>query len=277
MMTQRAEVLTEQSLFESVILGLPYHPDRPGFMVIKKGKLIIKEEVHTIELTDNAAILIQPQRVYQVLEISEDIQIRILRFDPEFVDDLSLQIRKIKVYKNSFIIGFNHFQITREETDRLWNSMEIIRDLLSKNEETPYRVEIIKGYISAVLYQLLALVTQRNDLLKNKITRQQELVLTYFALVEDNFVEQRSIGFYAGKMSISERYLNNIINKNTGKTPLGLINEYLLNKAKVLLSSSSLSISEIAYALQFSDLYSFSHFFKRHALSSPKEYREQFR
>jgi AraC family transcriptional activator of pobA len=106
---QHAEILTEESLFESLIFGRPYHPDKPSFMVIKKGRLLIKEEIHTIELTDNAAILIQPQRVYQVLEISKDIQIRILKFNPEFVDELSLKIRKIKVYNNSFINGFRHF------------------------------------------------------------------------------------------------------------------------------------------------------------------------
>lgn len=274
---QQVEVLTEEKLFESLASGRPYHPDQPGFMVIKEGRLVIKEEIQTTELSDNSAILIQPQRVYQVLEISDDIKIRILKFNPEFIDQVSLKIRKIKVYKNRFIPGFNHFQLQEDETERLWNSMELIRNLLSKNEKTAYQTEIIKGYMSAVLYQLLGFITQKNELLEKKITRQQELVLAYIDLVEENFIHQRNVRFYADKMAISERYLNSLINSNTGKTPLALINEYVLNKGKVLLSSSTFSISEIAYLLKFSDLYSFSHFFKRHLFVSPKQYRDEFR
>lgn len=277
MIPQPVEVLTEEQLNDSLAFGRPYHPNQPSFMVIKKGRLVIKEEIQTTELCNNSAILIQPQRVYQVLEISDDIKIRILKFDPEFIDQISLKIRKIKVYKNRFIPGFNHFQLQEEETERLWNTMELIRNLLPKSEETLFQTEIIKGYMSAVLYQLLGLITQKNDLLEKKITRQQELVLGFIDLVEEYFTDQRNVRFYADKMAISERYLNSLINVNTGKTPLALINEYILNKAKLLLSSSSLSISEIAYQLKYSDLYSFSHFFKRHISFSPKQYRDGFR
>ncbi|MEO6894365.1 MAG: AraC family transcriptional regulator [Ginsengibacter sp.] len=277
MIPQPVEVLTEEQLNDSLAFGRPYHPNQPSFMVIKKGRLVIKEEIQTTELCNNSAILIQPQRVYQVLEISDDIKIRILKFDPEFIDQISLKIRKIKVYKNRFIPGFNHFQLQEEETERLWNTMELIRNLLPKSEETLFQTEIIKGYMSAVLYQLLGLITQKNDLLEKKITRQQELVLGFIDLVEEYFTDQRNVRFYADKMAISERYLNSLINVNTGKTPLALINEYILNKAKLLLSSSSLSISEIAYQLKYSDLYSFSHFFKRHISVSPKQYRDGFR
>lgn len=274
---QEVEILTEEHLIKSLASGRPYHPNLPSFMIVMEGRLVIKEEIQINELCENDAILVQPQRIYQVLEISEGSKIRILKFNPENIDQLSLKIRKIRVYKNRFLPNFNHFQMQEEETKRLWDSMELIRKLSDEAEETHYQTEIIKGYLSAILYQILEFITHKNKLLKEKITRQQELVLWYFDLIEEHYIDQRNVRFYAEKMSISERYLNKLININTGKSPLSLINEYVLNKSKVLLSSSTLSISEIAYQLRFSDLYSFSHFFKRHLSVSPKVYRMRFR
>ena len=55
-----------------------------------------------------------------------------------------------------------------------------------------------------------------------------------------------------------------------------VISEFILNAAKAKLSSTRKPINVIARELQFSDQYSFSHFFKKHEGLSPSQYRNQF-
>ena len=58
-----------------------------------------------------------------------------------------------------------------------------------------------------------------------------------------------------------------------GKTPYEYLQKYRIEQAEALLRFSSKSISEIAEQCGFSDIYSFSHCFKRQVGIAPKEYR----
>ena len=59
----------------------------------------------------------------------------------------------------------------------------------------------------------------------------------------------------------------------TGRTDL-LAEGHQLNKAELLILNTAKKISDIAFQCGFSDVYSFSHCFKRNFGVSPKAYRE---
>jgi len=61
----------------------------------------------------------------------------------------------------------------------------------------------------------------------------------------------------------------------TGRTAGDYINQLLAMEAVYLLSTTSLTVSEIAYRLHFADIASFSKFFLRMKYLSPKEYRKK--
>ncbi|MDR2304737.1 MAG: helix-turn-helix transcriptional regulator, partial [Treponema sp.] len=76
---------------------------------------------------------------------------------------------------------------------------------------------------------------------------------------------------------ISKYYLCHEFKKYIGLSP----NEYLitvrLNKAKGLLQSSDLRISEISEITGFASLNHFFYTFKKHEKMSPSEYRKQWK
>jgi len=63
---------------------------------------------------------------------------------------------------------------------------------------------------------------------------------------------------------------------HTGQNTQQLIHERLIEKAKEKLSTTNLSVSEIAYALGFEHSQSFSTLFKKKTNSSPLEFRQAF-
>jgi AraC-like DNA-binding protein len=75
-------------------------------------------------------------------------------------------------------------------------------------------------------------------------------------------------------IGISDRYLYNLFIKYEGISPKQYINNLKLEKAKKLLSSPNISVTEVAESVGFSDVLRFSHFFSDHAGLSPSKYRK---
>ena len=72
---------------------------------------------------------------------------------------------------------------------------------------------------------------------------------------------------------MSEKNFRRIFKALYGQTPYAFLQKYRIEKAEILLIHTDKSISEIALSCGFSDVYSFSHCFKRHFGISPQGYR----
>jgi len=85
-----------------------------------------------------------------------------------------------------------------------------------------------------------------------------------------------TVQYIADKMNLSPNYLSDLLRVHTGQSTQQHIHEKLIGKAKERLSTTSLSISEIAYALGFEHAQSFSTLFKKKTNLSPLEFRAAF-
>lgn len=85
-----------------------------------------------------------------------------------------------------------------------------------------------------------------------------------------------TVQYIADKMNLSPNYLSDLLRVHTGQSTQQHIHEKLIGKAKERLSTTSLSISEIAYALGFEHPQSFSTLFKKKTNLSPLEFRAAF-
>ena len=95
----------------------------------------------------------------------------------------------------------------------------------------------------------------------------------FIALVNDNCTQHRNLGFYAGRLCITERYLGTAVRQASGATPKDWIDHAVISSAKVLLKYSDASIVEVADALNFANSSFFCKFFKRFVGTSPQAYR----
>ena len=95
-------------------------------------------------------------------------------------------------------------------------------------------------------------------------------------LLDKYFTEQRSVAFYATALKVHPYHLNFISKKLTGLSAKEAINNRVMLEAKHLLTSSALTIKEIAYRLGFDDPDYFYVFFRRKAHKTPSDYRGEF-
>jgi len=80
----------------------------------------------------------------------------------------------------------------------------------------------------------------------------------------------------AAKLAVSPSYLSDMLRSLTGQNAQQHIHNKLIERSKTLLSTTALSVGEIAYRLGFSYPQSFNRLFKKETELSPGEYRETF-
>jgi len=80
----------------------------------------------------------------------------------------------------------------------------------------------------------------------------------------------------ADHLKVSPRYLSDMLRSLTGQSTQQHIHNKLIDKAKDILSTSKLSVAEIAYQLGFEYPQSFNKLFKSKTKLSPLEYRQTF-
>ena len=80
--------------------------------------------------------------------------------------------------------------------------------------------------------------------------------------------------YLAEHLHLSVSYLNDLLKKQTGLTTQQYIHGKVIEKAKGLLASSALSVSEIAYSLGFEYAQPFSKLFRRKTQVSPLQFRQ---
>ena len=95
--------------------------------------------------------------------------------------------------------------------------------------------------------------------------------ISYF---HEQFSSQITLDLLCERFSLSKQGLIKKFKKHTGKTPMEYLAQIRLTHSKTLLKDTSLSISEIASACGFENVYYFSNVFKRMTSASPSAYRK---
>jgi AraC family transcriptional activator of pobA len=109
----------------------------------------------------------------------------------------------------------------------------------------------------------------------------QRITSLFLELLERQFpidenhpgVRFRSASDFAAQLNVHVNHLNRAVRETTQKTTTQLIAERVVQESQVLLRHSTWNVSEIAYALGFTEVAHFNHFFKKHTGQRPLQFR----
>lgn len=85
-----------------------------------------------------------------------------------------------------------------------------------------------------------------------------------------------TVQFVADTLHVSPNYLSALLKEMTGQSTQQHIQDKVIDKAKEKLSTTGLSVGEIAYQLGFEHSQSFSKLFKSKTNQSPLDFRRSF-
>ena len=135
------------------------------------------------------------------------------------------------------------------------------------------QIELLLNY-SNRYYERQFLTRKSNN--HDILAKFEKLVNDYYAGDGVSSKGLLTVQYIAGLMNLSPNYLSDFLRIHTGLNTQQHIHEKLIEQAKEKLSTTSLSVSEIAFALGFEHSQSFSTLFKKKTSLSPIEFRRQF-
>lgn len=202
----------------------------------------------------------------------------LLLIHPDFLWNTSLA-KTIKQYE--------FFDYSVHEALFLSEKEETIIVNIIKNIEQEYNSNIDKFSQPVIIAQIEVLLNYSDrfyhrQFITRKITNHQilnrleEFLRAYFK--DDNLIGKGlpSVQYVADSLNLSPNYLSNLLKVLTGQSTQQHIHNHLIEKAKEKLSTTDLTVSEIAYTLGFEHSQSFSKLFKTKTNFSPMEFRASF-
>ena len=233
-----------------------------------EGNLFIDEykcslEKHTIILSSPGQI-----RTWECKTIPKGF---VIIFEEEFLCSFFNDIKFVQKLSYFNKPGLNpYLKINAKEfkfLSNLLNSVEkeIKTDISGENH-----------MLRALLYQILIWINRKYISVYSKSNRiTNNYVSDFIQLVNDFFRSDHSVESYANKLNITSGHLNDIVKKNLKITAKKFIQNRILLEAKRLLNYSDLTISEIAWKLNYNDLSYFIRFFKKSTGLTPVQFRKK--
>ncbi|SBV93631.1 helix-turn-helix domain-containing protein [uncultured Dysgonomonas sp.] len=147
--------------------------------------------------------------------------------------------------------------------------LEKINELIFLEYNSGNRLGLMKSYMEALLFHVSALFEDSHTLNNGDI-----FVAELMKLIDNNFICEKETDFYANSLGVTNRKINELCKKGTGKTVKQHLQEKLILEIKKEIRLRRKSLKEIAFDLGFNEPAYFTRFFKQHTNLTPTEFRD---
>ncbi|MDX6183920.1 helix-turn-helix domain-containing protein [Flavobacterium sp. Fl-77] len=233
------------------------------------------------DFTEGILAFIAPNQIISiVIDESQSIEHSgwLLIFHPDFLWNTPLA-KKIKQY--------DFFGYDLNEALHLSEKEEAILTAIIQNINQEYNSAIDKFSQDVIIAQLELLLTYserfyQRQFITRKITNHtildklENLLTVYFN--QNNLPEKGlpTVQYISAELNISPNYLSRLLKTLTGRSTQQFIQDKLIDLAKEKLSTTDLSVNEIAYEMGFEHPQSFSKMFKTKTNLTPIQFRNSF-
>ncbi len=174
--------------------------------------------------------------------------------------------------------GEHVFELADEQVPQIRHIYERMFEEI--NSEYIHKYDMLRNLVFELLHIAMKLQpTSTFD--RQSMNASQRISTIFMELLERQFpieedhprVSLRSPSDFAKQLNVHVNHLNRAVKEATGKTTSQLIADRFLQESKIMLKHSQWNVSEIAYALGFTEVTHFNNFFKKMVGTSPGKFR----
>ena len=242
------------------------------FTIITQGEMTLLNGNTKFSFSENDIYTYYPGSMLRIIDVSDDFEAISLMVDEQMAHSAQAfrnLLRASMVPISQF--GNSKLSLTSGDASRVQSVMMLISKYIS--QPLSLKNEILEMLYSVFIDDLISI--QAYEKTRLSITKQsEEIFISFYALLQKNYIEQHHIGFYADALNVTTTYLSRIVKSVSGRTVVGCIDEMLAVEAVWLLKSTPLTVAQIADRLNFSTSAAFNKFFKRMRGCAPLSLRE---
>ncbi|AXB56714.1 AraC family transcriptional regulator [Flavobacterium fluviale] len=149
-----------------------------------------------------------------------------------------------------------------------------------KNNIDHYSQDLIVSHLDLLLNYINRFYGRQFITRKNSnydlLSQLEQLLFDYFDKENATFSGLPTVQYLSQQLNISASYLSDLLRNITGQNTQQYIHNYLIERSKQLLTTTNLTVNEIAFSLGFEYPQSFSKLFKKKTDLTPLQFRKSF-
>ena len=253
-------------------------------MVLDFYKIAYKDTVgsakygqHHYDFGEGGLVFTAPGQVFEKPKNNKSKGVLIL-IHPDFLLSYPLA-KKIKQYGFFSYSTDEALQVSEKEKETLFSVFNIIdEELKSRTDDFSQdvvmsQIELLLNYSSRYYKRQFITFKAVNDRLIEKF---EKVLESYFNDDEELQNGMPTVQNLADELNVSASYLSDMLRSLTGLNTQQHIHNRFIETAKEILSTTDLSVSEIAYHMGFEYPQSFTRLFKSKTNQTPLEFRHSF-
>lgn len=259
------------------LFGRPIRAKFAILFLCVKGSATVRCNSRDCRIQANMLFVCKPGSVLQFIDGHLD-QVSVVCAQDKPEGAISLSLQKLLPHYTE-LEALTVLRLSAHDSRRINTMMGFLHEAIKADRDLLFYHEAVKAQASALIFCFLNIFCSGLNLKKSTQHtahyRQQDYVRQFMSLLSLHFREQRRVTFYSDQMHITPKYLGTIVTQQTGRTVSDWIDHFVVSEAKVLLGSSSLTIQEITYKLNFPNQSFFCKYFKAHTGMTPSGFRSQ--
>lgn len=234
-----------------------------------KASYTVDTKDRTVGIDD--VIIISEGQILSDYLLSRDCSGVVIMISYDFFRDIVSDVHEIS---QLFIFSRTNpvFHLEEKDAEVIKEHFFLIKRKVDEKEHH-FRKQLVKTLMKALIYEISNTIYHRQFISTVKKTRAETIFTKFIKLVEQNFRTQRRVGWYAGQLYITPKYLSESVKAVSKRRPNDWIDNYVTMEIRVMLKNTTMSIKEIAQQLHFANQSFLGKYFKEHVGMSPKEYR----
>lgn len=240
------------------------------FVLCMQGEIEASIDLNRINVKAFDFVTILPGSIFQIHKVEGDLKIYFMGYSSEFLEHVNMlkaAMDMIYLIKERPVISLkeNAALLLEDYFSLLIKTYDFCKVKLSRE---------ITSHLFSGMHLGVGAMYRDKAYVKAPLSKSEQIAKEFGQLVMQNYSKERNVAWYARKLNITHAHLCTTVKQVTGKTCIEIISEMVIMDAKSQLKSTDLSIHDIAYSLNFTNMSFFGKYFKRHVGMGPLEYRK---
>lgn len=261
-------------------INYPCRIDSYMGVLCPQGRIMVEVNLQQYEIDNTKLLIYLPGSMIRIIGTEKTAdgspaKVILVACSREYIESIRLELNKL--YEEALSLIENPCLSIDEEDYKVLQGYYTLSSAIASSSLT--------GIEDAIRGVGLSLFTFIGALLKKNVydarmrgngynARAKAIFDKFLSLVVEHHASERRVSFYAEQLCFTPKYLSQLVRRVSGKSAPEWIDAFVVLNAKNLLKFSNLSIKEIAWHLNFTNIPIFYKFFKTRTGMTPKEYRD---
>ena len=210
-------------------------------------------------------------------EHSKDLTLINCLFLPEIIGDTLKGCCSFEALLHACLLRYYKLYIGKTSANRILHDdsgrvLQLLTGMLKDHEDKE------EGYTEIFRIRLLEvmILTMRKLLDSNRNVIKNKTIMDAIQYINSNYSKQNLLSAFCELHHYSPQYISRKFKQETGFTTREYLQKVRIEKSCKLLAGSNMSVSDIAEAVEYSDVKFFHNLFRRMIKMSPREYRKMY-